>query len=179
MSPDPCRDCAPLVHRAPYRPGPQLTAVGHISCFCPISKDCASFPNQTSPRRQRHATAGKPFSRAVSPLPLMTWHQVTQSQLPIKAEVEPNMKGSGQEMPHLSFKAGVKPAGRTPNPAAGSSRGKRQPDAGTAEAGAGRHRGALRAVGRNLCGAYARSALVVSASKPENKSSRRPHAFTH
>lgn len=33
--------------------------------------------------------------------------------------------------------------------------------------------------GQNLCGAYARSALAVSASKPENKSSRRPHAFTH
>lgn len=47
MSPDPCTSCAPLVHRAPYRPGPQLTAVGHISCFRPISKDRASFPNQT------------------------------------------------------------------------------------------------------------------------------------
>lgn len=108
----------------------------------------------------------------------MTWRQVTQSQFPIKAEAEPNAKGSGQETPHLSFKAGVKPAGRTLNPAAGSSRGNRQPDAGTAEAGpAGSEVPACG--GQNLCGAYARSALAVSASKPENKSSRRPHAFTH
>lgn len=39
------------------------------------------------------------------------------------------------------------------NPATGSGSRKTQPDAGTAEAGAGGHRGALCAVGTNLCGA--------------------------
>lgn len=119
LSPDPCRGCAPLVHRGPYRRGPQLIAIGHNSCVCPISKDRASFPNRTpgAPAATHTRASAACHSReavvhhSLGHHPLMTWHQVTQSQLSIKAEGEPNMKGSGQEMPP-SFKAGVKREGR-------------------------------------------------------------------
>lgn len=80
--------------------------LSHQQGLCLFSK-----PDVT--KASAHATAGKPFSRAVSPLPLMTWHQVTQSQLPI--EVEPNMKGSGQEMPHL-FQSWGETSRKSPKP---------------------------------------------------------------
>lgn len=75
---------SPACPQSPGEARPQLTAAGHVSCFCLVSKDRASFLSLPPPTPGRpRATAESRFLGLCNHSPMT--HQVTQSQLPVMA----------------------------------------------------------------------------------------------